>query len=123
MHDTWGIPGPTFLWMFWIEAAFLLTGALVCRRIAFGGRPSDQRLGAEKVAYLAGGPRLAVYASLGALRGAGAVSVNNKRVYSGTAPMPSDATRLDYATCQATAGGYSAAELPTHPQIEAELAQ
>src|ERR1700761_8037607 len=98
MHETWGIPGPTFLGMFWVEAAFLLIGAWVFRRFTFGGRRNDEGLAPEQAAYLTGGPPLAVYASLGALRGAGAVSVNNKRVYSGTAPMPSDATRLDYAT-------------------------
>ncbi|MEZ0054430.1 uncharacterized protein (TIGR04222 family) [Mycobacterium sp. MAA66] len=124
MHDTWGIPGPAFVGLFWTAAALVVVGAVSYRLIAFRGHAGlPDHIGPEHAAFLAGGPKLAVYASLGALRGAGAINVSDKRIFSGGRPLPRDATPLDYLTHEATAGGYAAAQLPTHPQIKSRLAQ
>ncbi|MFY1650801.1 TIGR04222 domain-containing membrane protein [Solwaraspora sp. WMMB762] len=96
--ETWGIPGPTFLAVFGLTALVLLVANLGYRRIALaghGGRTGS--LGGAEVAYLNGGGRLAVYASLAALRSAGSVDVGTRGTLRAAGPLPTGAGQLDQA--------------------------
>ncbi|OLM33548.1 MULTISPECIES: TIGR04222 domain-containing membrane protein [unclassified Pseudonocardia] len=68
--DTWGIPGQTFL-VLYVVALVLVSGIVLRRRRAIaqgdprGAGTLDSR--PEDVAYLNGGPELAVYAALSAM--------------------------------------------------------
>ncbi|RZU53094.1 uncharacterized protein (TIGR04222 family) [Krasilnikovia cinnamomea] len=96
---TWGIPGPTFL-LYYIAALVVITvGAIVHRRRLFAGPRDAQldQLGPPQVAYLAGGPRLAVYSALGGLRATGAVGAGPDRTLVQAGPLASGATPLETA--------------------------
>ena len=79
MTDTWGIPGPTFLWLFLGAALLVLVGTLLRRRRLFAG-PTSVRvdtLAPAHVAYLSEGPQRAVHTSLAWLRREGVVEVDD----------------------------------------------
>jgi uncharacterized protein (TIGR04222 family) len=101
--DTWGISGPTFLWIFLLLGVVIVIGTLVNRQRVQRG-PLHVRANAvtgQEAAYLNGGPRLAVYASLGALRTAGAIGVSDDGVLAQTGTLPAGSTPLDVAVYQA----------------------
>jgi uncharacterized protein (TIGR04222 family) len=101
--DTWGISGPTFLWVFSLLGVVFAVGTLVHRQRVLRGpahvRPSA--ITGQEAAYLNGGPRLAVYASLGALRTAGAIGVSDDGVLAQTGALPAGSTPLDVAVYHA----------------------
>jgi uncharacterized protein (TIGR04222 family) len=100
---TWGIPGPAFLLVFLGVAAILVVGARARRARLLRGPANVQlgQVGPQQVAYLNGGDRLAAYAALSGLRGAGAVGVNPDRTLAVSGPVPAGATPLDVAVHQA----------------------
>lgn len=101
--DTWGISGPTFLWVFSLLGVVFAAGTLVHRQRVLRG-PAHVRPNAitgQEAAYLNGGPRLAVYASLGALRTAGAIGVSDDGVLAQTGALPAGSTPLDVAVYHA----------------------
>ena len=68
MHDDWGISDQAFVKWFIVAATFVAVLAVVNRFVAFRGRrPVTADVDVDHVAFLAGGPRLAVYAALGEL--------------------------------------------------------
>jgi uncharacterized protein (TIGR04222 family) len=101
--DTWGISGPTFLWVFLFLGVAIVIGTLVNRQRVLRG-PVHVRANAvtgQEAAYLNGGPRLAVYASLGALHTAGAIAVSDDGVLAQTGALPAGSTPLDVAVYHA----------------------
>ena len=99
MQDTWGIPGPTFLAYFIGATVAVAVLSAIHRKILFRGdrtaRVDD--LGAQQVAYLNGGDRLAVYAALGGMRAAGLIGTGPGHTLVQTGPLPGGVTPLDAA--------------------------
>ncbi|MFY1637771.1 TIGR04222 domain-containing membrane protein [Solwaraspora sp. WMMB335] len=100
--ETWGISGPTFLAVFGVAAVVLVLANVAYRLIAFAGH--DGRPGAPdgaEVAYLNGGARLAVYASLAGLRSARSIDVDVLGSLRADGPLPAGAGQLDQAVYHA----------------------
>src|SRR5689334_15870843 len=97
--DTWGIPGPTFLVLYLAAIAVVAVAATVDHRSLCHGdtRLDVERLAPEKIAYLNGRERLAVYTSMGALRAAEAIGSGEGQILVQTGPLPAGATALDSA--------------------------
>ena len=95
--DTWGISGPTFL-RYYIAAAVLVVAIAAYYRIRLAAGSSAAMtadpLGPQQVAYLNGGPQLAVHAALGGLRGSGAVGVRPDRRLTTVGAAPTGLTPL-----------------------------
>lgn len=77
MGDTWGISGPTFLFLYAVLAAAVLIASIKVRR-TIAGSSRDEPVSAiarqpHDVAYLNGGAELAVVSALTALRLRGAI--------------------------------------------------
>jgi uncharacterized protein (TIGR04222 family) len=122
---TWGVPGPTFLLLYLGAAAVVAVLAVVHRRVSFAG-PAESRtgsLGAQQVAFLNGGERLAVYTALGGLRAAGAVDITTGRALVQSAGMPAGATPLDAAIYNAAGRRARVRDLSTEQWVIAALAQ
>jgi uncharacterized protein (TIGR04222 family) len=82
-------------------------------------------LSPHEVAYLSEGPRLAVTASLGALRTHGAIGTAGRRALTTTGTLPADAAPLDQAIYNSVASGRGkrASTLPLDYQVRTELDQ
>ena len=96
--DTWGIPGPTFLWIYAVIAVVAIAGVVLWRR-RFTTGPADagdRTLTPTEVAFLNGDRELAVYSSLAALRAAGAVEIHDGQLEQ-HGPLPVGAPELDRA--------------------------
>lgn len=122
--DTWGISGPAFLFLYVAAAGLLILAAVVQRAIVFAGRRdlAANQLTPEQAAYLNGGERLAVYASLGKLRAAGSVGTSAQgRTLVTTGPLPAGATRLDHAVHNAAGQRIRPRDLATHQWVRAAL--
>src|SRR5688500_689444 len=130
--DTWGIPGPQFLWLYAGLAAVAIIGVLIWRR-GYTGGPSSRNahdLTATQAALINGDRRLAVYSSLAALRAAGAIESDKRGYLRQTALPPAGASELDRAVYAVTRNGISATGVQTHQSVrdvldrtEAELAR
>lgn len=120
--DTWGIPGPTFLALFAGAAGVLVIAAFVHRAILFAGHhtPVDQ-LHPQQVAYLNGGPKLAVYASLAGLKSSGAIGVGPGRTLVASGHMPAGATSLDQAIYNAAGRGVRARDVNSDQWVSMAL--
>jgi uncharacterized protein (TIGR04222 family) len=121
--DTWGIPGPTFL-IFYIGAIVAIwILAAIHRRILFAGtRGTDvERLSPQQIAYLNGGDRLVVYAALGGLRAAGAISSAPDKTLYQSGPMPSEITPIDTAVYHAAGRRIRARDIITDQWVAAAL--
>lgn len=118
---TWGIPGPAFLGGYLVAAAAIAVLATVHRRWLFAGPPGApaNQLGAQQVAYLNNGERLAVYTSLGGLRAAGALGSGPGGTLAQTGPMPMGATPLDTAVYNAAGKRIKAGSLLSDPWVRA----
>ncbi|GAB3983769.1 TIGR04222 domain-containing membrane protein [Plantactinospora veratri] len=105
--ETWGVSGPVFLTTYLAIAGVVLLGTLLHRLVGFAGRrpPGAERLHPVQLAWLAGGDRLAVHATLGALRAAGAIGTAPQHRLAQTGPLPVAATPLDAAVHRAAAQG------------------
>jgi uncharacterized protein (TIGR04222 family) len=119
MSDTWGIPGPTFLWVYAGLAVITLVGVLMWRRRYTAGpdESTQPQLTPTQLAFLNGDRELAVYSSLAALRAAGAVTVLQGQLDQ-SGPLPMGAPELDRAV-------YAAAGMRKSPrriQTEAGVA-
>ncbi|MGH3767149.1 MAG: TIGR04222 domain-containing membrane protein [Pseudonocardiaceae bacterium] len=121
---TWGISGPDFLAGYGLLALAALLGILVARwRLAagpaivaaeLGGRPHD-------VAYLNGGPELAVLSALSSMRVAGTIVGEGRgRVRAGERPG-TDADELERAMHLAAAVPISRRELVTNQIVRTAL--
>ncbi|MDG4814310.1 TIGR04222 domain-containing membrane protein [Micromonospora sp. WMMD956] len=111
--DTWGIPGPTFLGFYLLAGLVVVIGAILHRQRVLAGPPNvrKRKLGPQQVAYLNGGDQLAVWTSLGGLRGTGVVGVRADRRLAVGGPLPAGVTPLDRAVHHAANQGLYAREL------------
>ncbi|MGC4772463.1 TIGR04222 domain-containing membrane protein [Micromonospora sp. DT44] len=123
--DTWGVPGPTFLRLYLVAAVVLVTIAVLHRvRLGTGAEPVVAKsLGPPEVAYLNGGPALAVHAALGGLRRRGAIDVGPDRRLLTTGPTPSRLTQLEQAIHGAAHQGVRARDLGQDQRVAAVLDQ
>lgn len=123
--DTWGIPGPAFLVLYVIALLAVTLLATVHRRFLFAGNRDAQvdSLGPQQVAYLNGGDRLAVYASLGGLRSAGAIGAGSFKTLQQTGPMPGGVTPLDTAVYNAAGRRVTSRALFTDEWVRSALDQ
>ncbi|PWR05152.1 TIGR04222 domain-containing membrane protein [Micromonospora acroterricola] len=123
--DTWGIPGPTFLRLYLVATA-LVVALAVYYRVRPVGDSRDATtgpLGPQQVAYLNGGPRLAVHAAVGGLRSSGAIGVGPDRRLLTTGPTPSGLTPLDQAIHWAAHQRARAGDLPQDQRVREALDQ
>lgn len=125
--DTWGIPGPTFLVVYLVLAVTAVGYAVTQRRrIASGGRRGAGRAldgRPEDVAYLNGGPNLAVYAALSAMHVDGSIVTSGRttgQVRAGGTPGPR-ATALQRAIHTAARRLTPGRTLRTHGPVRDEL--
>jgi len=103
--DTWGISGPDFLRVYlWALAAFAVAAILLRVTSRLGGPAAHGQPSPEELAYLAGGPRLAIYTSLAVLRAAHAIRADGRRI-SRSGAMPAGLGRLDHAIYDAAGTG------------------
>jgi uncharacterized protein (TIGR04222 family) len=122
MHHAWGISDADFTRWFVVAATVVMVAAMCYRFIAFRGRPApEDDLDGEYVAFLRGGPQLAVYSALGALRSATAVNAESGGTLTRTGPAPNGATRLEKAVYEEAADGHPAQDLPGLPLVSAAL--
>lgn len=121
-EDTWGISGPAFV-DFYLVAGVVLILLSLMNRIAITANlvSEDRALTAEETAYLGGGARLAVIASLAGLRAAGSVDAGNGRL-SAVAAMPAGASALDQAVYDAASRRVAQQALVGDPRVTDRLA-
>ncbi|BCB90807.1 TIGR04222 domain-containing membrane protein [Phytohabitans suffuscus] len=132
--DTWGISGAAFAAGYASLAVLAIGGALLHRYRALAGpaRVDARALSPQQVAYLWGGPELAVYSALAALRCAGAVGVSTspgpdgrrpERRLVATGPPAEDATAFERAVHDAATRSALPGSLRADPVVAAELAR
>ncbi|MET8234782.1 TIGR04222 domain-containing membrane protein [Micromonospora sp. NPDC005298] len=122
--DTWGISGPTFLRFYLVANAVVVAVAVYHRvRLLTGANAAAGPLGAQQLAYLNGGPALAVHAALGGLRGSGAIGVGPDRRLLTTGPAPTGLTALDQAIHWAAHQRSRARDLPGEQRVRDALDQ
>ncbi|MFE9918774.1 TIGR04222 domain-containing membrane protein [Micromonospora sp. NPDC005553] len=124
--DTWGISGPTFL-RYYIAAAILLVAIVAYQRfrlaVGSSGAMTADPLGPQQVAYLNGGPQLAVHSALGGLRGSGAVAVRPDRRLTTVGAAPTGLTPLDQAIHWAAHQHSRVRDLPQDERVRVALHQ
>ncbi|MEU5674042.1 TIGR04222 domain-containing membrane protein [Micromonospora sp. NPDC047762] len=124
--DTWGISGPTFL-RYYIAAAILVVAIVAYQRfrlaVGSSGAMTADPLGPQQVAYLNGGPQLAVHAALGGLRGSGAVGVRPDRRLTTVGAAPTGLTPLDQAIHWAAHQHSRVRDLPQDERVRVALHQ
>ncbi|MBW0103745.1 TIGR04222 domain-containing membrane protein [Pseudonocardia sp. KRD291] len=105
--ETWGISSSAFLFVYAVIALVTLGAALRVRHTLRAGPPSrgddlDRR--PEYVAYLNGGPDLAVYAALSAMHVDGSITTADKAagMVRAGGPVPTHGSRLQRAVHAAT---------------------
>src|ERR1700753_4465139 len=125
MTDTWGISGPTFLLYFGGAMVAIAIISAIHRKTLFRGRRQARvdNLGPQQVAYLNGGDKLAIYASMGGLRAAGALSTGPGRTLVQSGPPPAGGTPLDNAVYHAAARGVRTRELPDDQWVRSAIEQ
>lgn len=123
--DTWGIPGPTFLRYYLVAAAAVVAIAVYYRfrPLTAPGRTTHDPLGPQQVAYLNGGPRLAVNAALGGLRGGGAIAVRPDRRLTTVGAAPTGLTPLEQGIHWAAHHHSRVRDLPQHRHVRSALDQ
>ena len=122
---TWGITGPAFLVLYFAALVAVLILSAIHRRILFAGdrTASVSRLGPQQVAYLNGGDRLAVYAALGGLRGAGAIAGGPGKTLYQAGPLPAGVTPLDNAIYNAAGRHIRARDVHSDQWVGAAVRQ
>ncbi|MEW1588758.1 TIGR04222 domain-containing membrane protein [Micromonospora vinacea] len=124
--DTWGISGPTFLRYYLVAVAVVVATAVYYRiRLAAGSTAAmtAEPLGPQQVAYLNGGPQLAVHAALGGLRGSGAIGVRPDRRLTTSGTAPSGLTPLEQAIHWAAHQHSRVGDLPRDERVRVALHQ
>ena len=124
--ETWGIPGPTFLVAYLLLAGAATVLAFWHRARIAGGDPAGARVldgRPEDVAYLNGGPGLAVYAALSAMHVDGTVITSDRttgQVRAG-GPLTRSATGLQRAVHRCAHRLTPGRTLHTHVTVRTEL--
>lgn len=124
MNETWGIPGPTFLWLFIGACVAVVIGTFAIRRRLLAGTPAGPTadLPAAHLAYLADSPARAVEASLIFLTRAGAIDVDpDTRRLNRLGGIPAGASALDSALLQAAGNHIRARDAREQAAVRAAL--
>ncbi|GIF77538.1 TIGR04222 domain-containing membrane protein [Asanoa siamensis] len=116
-----GIPLPAFVAGYLLLSVAAVVATARARAVIARGRGGDHRLGPHQVAFLTGGPRLAVNASLAWLRRAGAIGVAPGGRIAAAGPLPAGATPLDGALHDAAGPGTRVRQLHVDPAVERAL--
>ncbi|MFC6886349.1 TIGR04222 domain-containing membrane protein [Actinomadura yumaensis] len=122
--DTWGVPGPLFLWGLYVPAAIVVYVLVVLtRRLCAPGRDPARDLHPYEVAYLLGEGRRAVAAALTLLRAEGAIEAYDKGKIRVTGSRRDPGTPLDDAVHRALASGgaSSPGDVADSPQVKTAL--
>lgn len=128
-NETWGISGPTFLVVYALLAVVALAVAVTLRRSLRAGRAvSADGLHSrpEDVAYLNGGPDLAVYAALSAMHVDGSIATAGPSavgIVRSTGAVSRQASGLQHAIHGAAARPVPRRTLPSGPRVAAALAE
>ncbi len=121
--DTWGISGPDFLNAYLAAGLVFLVAAVGLRLSTAVAGPDHlvRQPSRGEVAYLTGGPRQAVYASLAGLRAAGAVGLADQGALVQTGPAPAGLNPLDQAVHDAAARGVRVVDLHTDRRVKSAV--
>lgn len=127
--NTWGISGPTFIWMYIVLVAVALTAVIVVPRLVRVSRAvtADETRRLETspvdVAYLNGGADLAIVAAYSALSTIGAVTtVSGGKLAAASVDVPPDLPPLAHAVYEAARHRVHPARMSGQEAIAAELA-
>ncbi|HET8680434.1 MAG TPA: TIGR04222 domain-containing membrane protein [Micromonosporaceae bacterium] len=120
--DTWGITGRTFALLYLLGAVVVVAGVILWRRaIAAGPVDRPGRLNPFEMAYLAGGPSLAIISALAALRSTGSVGAGPGGKLATTAQTPAVTAELDGAVYSAAERQVAQRALADDPMVSAAL--
>ncbi|MGX6601011.1 TIGR04222 domain-containing membrane protein [Micromonosporaceae bacterium Da 78-11] len=121
----WSVTGQPFDLYFGLPLLALIAGTFGHRRILFAGRREEPATGLDpqQVAYLTGGARPAVYATLAGLRAAGAVESRPDHTLRRCGPLPRGATALDQAVYAAAGRRVEARRIETDDQVRTAVEQ
>lgn len=121
--DTWGIPGPSFLGIFFLAFVVVLALSLVLRHAAVRGRPAQRELHPYEVAFLVGGSGRVIAASLAALYSAKVITAIGGGQLQVIAEPRMTLTPLDDAIVRAIGQGMNTnvRTLPLHPGVRQAL--
>lgn len=122
--DTWGVSGPVFLVAYLFLAAAVWVSAALQRRALAGG-PDDRRLGdltrhPHDVAFLNGGPELAVASALTVMHLRGTVAPVTGRIHA-VGRLEPRADALERAVHFAAGSPVARTRLPLHRSVRAAL--
>jgi uncharacterized protein (TIGR04222 family) len=125
--DTWGISGPTFLAFYAALIVVVLVAGVRARRgLAEPDRPvADRRDWGERpqdVAFLNGGPELAVYSALSAMHLSGAIATPTRGTVQAAGRLEPRATALERAIHATAATPTGQRRLQYHSAVAAALA-
>ena len=123
--STWGISGPTFLVLYgllavMVGACWWLARQQVRASRGFSVHPGELSRRPQELAYLNGGPQLAIFAALSAMRLHGWVAVSAGRVQA-VGHLGPGATDLERAIHSVTAEPVHRAELPAFVPVGSVL--
>ncbi|MDX6743178.1 TIGR04222 domain-containing membrane protein [Actinocorallia sp. A-T 12471] len=118
---TWGIEGPAFLALYVLLGILVIGFVLGLRRWLAAGTDLPGDMSAPELAYLAGGERRAIAASLAALRLSGSVASAPGGKVIATGPAPVGAAPLDHAVLYAAGAGTRSNQLLRNPAVAQEL--
>lgn len=122
--DTWGMASSDFLFWFAVAAVVLHIVLARHRKRLFAGTPAMRPL-AElhpvEVAYLSGGPKLAVYSALASLRHAKAIGTGRDHTLTQTGTMPLGVAPLEQALYNAAGQGVASRTVADHPWVRGAL--
>lgn len=121
--DTWGIPGPQFLMIYIGLALLAFVVALAIRAAARrpGATAMAHQPGPLEVAYLNGGPRLATYAALAALRAGHCVQAGPGGVLTAVSTASPPTGILEWALYSAAGRGMRQRDLAADPAVAGAL--
>ena len=121
--DTWGISGPPSSVYLAPPSCIVGTRRAPAPVLAGPAAHASVQLGPQQVAYLNGGEQLAIWASLGGLRGSGAIGVRPDRRLTTAGPPPAGLTPLDQAIHYAARRPAAARELRSDEWVRSALDQ
>jgi uncharacterized protein (TIGR04222 family) len=124
-QTVWGVPEQTFPVLYLVTAVVLAMVATAhCRSLFAGdsGVPAEW-LTPQQVAFLTGGPRLAVYTALGGLRAHAAIGTGPGKGLTQIGPLPHGATPLDLAVYKAAGTRLRGRSLHIYPTVRRAVAQ
>ncbi len=120
--DTWEVSGPTSLGIYAALAAVAVVATVLGRRsLARSHAPAPRLDDPDDIAYLHGGPELAVRTALSALHVAGRIASSDRRRIKAVGAVDPDAGELEQAIHRCAQHPVPRAELPAAPPVAEAL--